>query len=396
MVTMKNNIVIVDGVRTAIGKYNGSLKDYKAAELGSIVIKEALIRAKVNSELVDEVVLGCVGQVAEDAFISRVAAIKAGLPIESTAITVNRLCSSGLQAIVTGAMEIQTGFANVVVAGGAESMDNLPFYLRKARFGYGMGHATMEDGLLLALSDPFTNAPMGTTAENIAAKFGISRQEQDEFALESQRRAGVAIAAGIFKEAIVPVKVKVGKEERIFDTDEHARPDTTIEKLTKLRPAFKESGTVTAGNSSGINDAAAAVVLMTEEKAKEMGLKPFVRIAGAAVAGVAAEIMGTGPIPAVRKLLKETGVKLDEVGLIELNEAFAVQAIVCIRELGLDINKVNVNGGAIAFGHPIGATGALLTVKLMNDMRRKKVRYGIETLCIGGGQGLAVLYELLA
>jgi acetyl-CoA C-acetyltransferase len=395
MLAMKNNIVIVDGVRTAIGKYNGSLKDYKAAELGSIVIKEALIRAKVDPKLVDEVVLGCVGQVAEDAFISRVAAINAGLPIESTAITVNRLCSSGLQAIVTGAMEIQTGFANVVVAGGAESMDNLPFYLRKARFGYGMGHATMEDGLLLALSDPFTNAPMGTTAENIATKFKISRQEQDEFALESQRRAGVAMAAGIFKDAIVPVKVKVGKEERIFETDEHARPDTTIEKLGKLRPAFRENGTVTAGNSSGINDAAAAVVLMTEEKAKEKGLKPYVRIAGAAVAGVPAEIMGTGPIPAVRKLLKETGVKLEEVGLFELNEAFAVQAIVCIRELGLDIHKVNVNGGAIAFGHPIGATGALLTVKLMNDMRRKKVRYGIETLCIGGGQGLAVLYELI-
>ena len=393
---MKNNIVIVDGVRTAIGKYNGSLKDYKAAELGSIVIKEVLKRAKVDPKSVDEVVLGCVGQVAEDAFISRVAAINAGLPTESTAITVNRLCSSGLQAIVTGAMEIQTGFANVVVAGGAESMDNLPFYLRKARFGYGMGHATMEDGLLLALSDPFTNAPMGTTAENIASKFGIGRQEQDEFALDSQRKAGIALAAGIFKDEIVSVKVKIGKEERMFDTDEHARPDTTIEKLGKLRPAFKENGTVTAGNSSGINDAAAALVLMTEEKAKELGLKPKVRIVGAAVAGVPAEIMGTGPIPAVKKLLKETGVKLDEIGLIEINEAFAVQAIVCIRELGLDVNKVNVNGGAIAFGHPIGATGALLTVKLMNDMKRKKIRYGIETLCIGGGQGLAVLYELLS
>lgn len=392
---MKNNIVIVAGVRTAIGKYNGSLKDYKAAELGSIVIKEVVKRAKVDPALVDEVVLGCVGQVAEDAFISRVSAINAGLPVESTAITVNRLCGSGLQAIVTGAMEIQAGFANVVVAGGTESMDNLPFYLRKARFGYGLGHGTMEDGLVLALSDPFTGSHMGITAENIAAKFKISRQEQDEFALESQKKGGAALNAGIFKDEIVSIKIKVGKEEKIFDIDEHLRPDTTMEKLAKLRPAFKENGTVTAGNASGINDAAAAVVLMTEEKAKELGLKPIARIAGAAVAGVPAEIMGTGPIPAVRKLLKETGLNLNEIGLIELNEAFAVQTIVCIRELGLDIHKVNVNGGAIAFGHPIGATGALLTVKLMNDMKRKKVRYGLETLCIGGGQGIAVLYELL-
>jgi acetyl-CoA C-acetyltransferase len=392
---MKNNIVIVAGVRTAIGKYNGSLKDYKAAELGSIVIKEAVKRAQVDPAWVDEVVMGCVGQVAEDAFISRVSAINAGMPVESTAITVNRLCGSGLQAIVTGATAIQTGFANVVVAGGTESMDNLPFYLRKARFGYGMGHGTMEDGLILALSDPFTGSHMGITAENIAAKFQIGRQEQDEFALESQKKAGVALNAGIFKDEIVPVKVKAGKEEKIFDTDEHVRPDTTMEKLAKLRPAFKENGTVTAGNASGINDAAAAVVLMTEDKAKELGLKPIVRIAGAAVAGVPAEIMGTGPIPAVRKLLKETGVTLNEIDLIELNEAFAVQSIACIRELGLDIHKVNVNGGAIAFGHPIGATGAILTVKLMNDMQRKNARYGLETLCIGGGQGIAVLYELL-
>lgn len=395
MFAMKNNIVIVEGVRTAIGKYNGSLKDYKAAQLGSIVIQEVLNRAKLDPQQVDEVVLGCVGQVAEDAFISRVAAINAGLPVESTAMTVNRLCGSGLQAIVTGAMEIESGAANVVVAGGTESMDNLPFYLRKARFGLGMGHATMEDGLILALSDPFTGSHMGVTAENIAAKFGIGRQEQDEFAMESQKRAGQSVTAGLFKDEIVPVKIKVGKEEKMFDTDEHIRPDTTIEKLAKLRPAFKENGTVTAGNASGINDAAAAVVLMTAEQAKEQGLKPWVRIAGAAVAGVSAEIMGTGPIPAVRKLLKQTGVKLEEIGLIELNEAFAVQALACMRELGLDSAKVNVNGGAIAFGHPIGATGAILTVKLMHDMRRKKVRYGLETLCIGGGQGIAVLYELL-
>jgi acetyl-CoA C-acetyltransferase len=392
---MKKNIVLVSGVRTAIGKYNGSLKDYKAAELGAIVIKEVLNRAKVDPKLVDEVVLGCVGQVAEDAFISRVAAMKAGLPVESTAVTVNRLCGSGLQAIVTGAMEIETDMANIVVAGGAESMNNLPFYLRKARFGYGMGQASMDDGLVLALSDPFTNKQMGTTAENIVDKFGISRQDQDQFALESQHKAAVALNAGIFKDEIVPVKVKIGKEEKMFDTDEHPRPDTTLEKLAKLRPAFRENGSVTAGNSSGINDAAAAVVMMTEEKAKELGLKPVLRMVGAAIAGVPAEIMGTGPIPAVKKLLQQTGLTLSDIDLFELNEAFAVQSLACIRELGLDTKKVNVNGGAIAFGHPIGATGAILTVKLMNDMQRRKARYAIETLCIGGGQGIAVLYEAL-
>jgi acetyl-CoA C-acetyltransferase len=394
---MKKNVVIVEGVRTAVGKYNGSLKDYKAAELGTIVIKELVKRSAIDPKLVDEVVLGCVGQVAEDAFIARVAAVKAGLPVESSAMTVNRLCGSGLQAIVTGAMEIQTEAADVVVAGGTESMNNLPFYLRKARFGYGMKHGVLEDGLILSITEPFTGLPMGSTAENIAAKYGITRQEQDEFALESQRRAGVALAAGIFKDEIVPVKVKVGKkEERIFDTDEHPRPDSTLEKLAKLRPAFKENGTVTAGNASGINDAAAALLLMSEEKAQALKLKPIVRVVGAAVAGVPPEIMGIGPILAIRKLLQQTGISLNEIGLIELNEAFAAQAVVCIRELGLDAAKVNVNGGAIAFGHPIGATGAVLAVKLMNDMRRKGVRYGVESLCIGGGQGIAVLYELLS
>lgn len=393
---MKNNVVIVAGSRTAIGTFNGSLKNHTAAELGSIVIKDVLKRAQIDPKLVDEVVLGCVGQVAEDAFVSRVAALNAGLPVESTAMTVNRLCSSGLQAIVTGAMEIQCGFADIVVAGGTESMNNLPYYVRQARFGYRMGHAELEDGLITALSDPFTRNHMGITAENIAEKYNISREEQDEYALGSQRKAAAAMEAGIFREEIVPVKVRVSKrEEKIFEVDEHPRPDTTKEKLAKLRPAFKEDGTVTAGNASGINDAAAVVLLMTEEKAKELGLKPIVRLVSAAVAGVPPEIMGTGPIPAVRKLLKKTGIKLDDIGLIELNEAFAVQSIACIRDLGLDTSRVNVNGGAIAFGHPIGATGAILTIKLMNDMQRKKERYGLETLCIGGGQGIAALYELM-
>ncbi|BCV21388.1 thiolase family protein [Moorella sp. Hama-1] len=390
------SVVIVSGARTAVGRFNGSLKDFKAAELGAIVIKEAVKRANIDPAQVDEVVMGCVGQVAEDAFLARVAAIKAGLPVESPAMTINRLCSSGVQAIVLGAMEIAMGFADIVVAGGAESMTNLPFYLRKSRFGYVMGHGELEDGLITALSDPFTRNHMGITAENVAEKHGITREEQDAFAFESQRKAALALKSGIFNDEVIPIKVKCGKnEERVFDTDEHPRPDTTLEKLAKLRPAFKKDGTVTAGNASGINDGAAAVVMMTEEKAKELGLKPIVRLVSAAVAGVPPEIMGIGPIPAVRKLLKRTGIKLDDIGLIELNEAFASQAIACIRELELDISKVNVNGGAIAFGHPIGATGAILTVKLMNDMVRKGVRYGLETLCIGGGQGLAVLYELM-
>jgi len=393
---MKGNVVIVSGVRTAIGRFSGSLKDLKAAELGGIVIREAVDRAGIDGKLVDEVIMGCVGQVSKDAFLARVAGIKAGLPVETSAMTVNRLCSSGLQAIVLGAMEIETGFADVVAAGGSESMTNLPYYLWKSQFGYVMGHRQLEDGLIAALSDPFYEYQMGMTAENVADKYGISREDQDYFAVDSQIKAARAIESGLFKEEIVPITVKVDKvREMIFDTDEHPRRDSTYEKLAKLRPAFKKDGTVTAGNASGINDGAACVIMMAEEKARELGLEPLVRVVEAAAAGVPPEIMGTGPIPAVRKLLKKTGISLDDIGLIELNEAFASQSLACIRELNLDVKKVNVNGGAIAFGHPIGATGAILTVKLMNDMRRKGVRYGLETLCIGGGQGLAVLYELV-
>ena len=391
----KEDVVIVAVARTAIGKYRGALKDKKAAELASIVIEEVINRSGIDPLQVNEVVLGCVGQVAEDAFISRVASLKAGLSLESTSITVNRLCGSGLQSIVTGAMEIMTGFAEVVVAGGTESMNNFPFYLRKARFGYDIGHGQLEDGLIVALSDPFTGTHMGVTAENVASKFNISREDQDEFALESQQKAIAAIDAGRFRQEIVPIKIRLGKEEVIFDIDEHPRRDSSLEKLAKLCPAFKENGTVTAGNSSGINDGAAAVILMGAEKAESLGLKPMARIVSAAVAGVPPEIMGIGPVPAVRKLLQRTGISCDEIGLIELNEAFAAQSIACIRELRLDPTKVNVNGGAIALGHPIGASGAIITVKLIYDMMRKGVHYGLTTLCIGGGQGLAVLYELM-
>lgn len=392
---MKENIVIVSGARTGIGSFGGSLKDFETTDLGAIAIKEAIKRAGISPEDVDEVVMGCVGQIAENAFMARVSSIKAGIPYEATALTVNRLCSSGLQAIVTAAMEIQSGFADIAVAGGGESMSNLPYYVRKGRFGYRMGHGELEDGLVTALSDPITRDHMGITAENIAERYQITREEQNAYAAESQRRATAAREAGKFKDEIVPVEVKVNrKETRIFDTDEYIRPDSTAEKLAKLRPAFKENGTVTAGNSSGINDCGAAVVVMKESTAKEKGIKPIVRILGAEVAGVDPAYMGTGPIPAVKKLIKKTGVSLDEVGLFELNEAFASQSIACIRELNLDPEKVNVNGSGISMGHPIGATGCIVTIKLMNEMVRRNERYGVATLCIGGGQGLAVLFEL--
>ena len=321
------DIVLVSGVRTAIGGFGGSLKDLSASELGAIAIREAVKRAGIAPEQIDEVVLGCVGQVAEDAFISRVASVKAGIPVEATAITVNRLCSSGLQSIVTAAQEITCDFAEIAVAGGCESMSNVPYYLRNARFGYRMGHGEFEDGLVTALSDPFTRNHMGITAENVAEKYHVTRDQQDQFALESQQKAAKAIAGGLFKDEIIPVKVKVSRtEEKTFDTDEHPRK-TTPESLAKLRPAFKKDGTVTAGNASGVNDAGAAVVVMTAQKAAALGLKPIVRLVDAAAAGVPPEIMGIGPIPAVKKLLKKTGVKLDEIGLIELNEAFAVAVL---------------------------------------------------------------------
>lgn len=392
---MKENIVIIAGARTAIGSFGGSLKDLEATDLGGIAIKEALKRAQVAPEDVDEVVMGCVGQAAENAFMARVSSIKAGIPYEATALTVNRLCSSGLQAIVTAAMEIDNGFCDVAVAGGGESMDNIPFYLRNARRGYRMGHAELEDGLVTALSDPITRDHMGITAENIAERYHISREDQDAYALMSQQRAAKARDEGKFKDEIVPVEVRVNKKEtKIFDTDEHIRDNTTLEKLAKLKPAFKAGGTVTAGNASGINDCGAAVVLMKEEEAKRRGRKPLVRIVDFAAAGVDPAYMGIGPVPAVRKLLEKTGLTLDDIGLIELNEAFASQSLACIRELGLDVNKVNVNGSGISMGHPIGATGCIITIKLMNEMVRRQEKYGIATLCIGGGQGLAVLFEL--
>lgn len=388
-------IVIVSGARTAVGKFGGSLKEFEASDLGSFAIKSAMERAGIAPADVDEVVMGCVATAAENAFMARLCSVKAGIPYEAGALTVNRLCSSGLQAIVTGAMEIRCGFADIVVAGGAESMNNIPYYVRKARFGYRMGHGEFEDGLVTALSDPFTRDHMGITAENIAAKYGITREEQDVYAANSQKKAAAARDAGKFKDEIVPVTYHINKKTTaVFDTDEFIRDDTTPESLAKLKPAFRKDGTVTAGNASGINDAGAAVVLMKESEALKRGLKPIVRVVDAAVAGVDPALMGTGPIPSTKKLLAKTGLTADDIGLYELNEAFAAQAICCIRELGLNPEKVNVNGSGISIGHPIGATGAMITVKLMNEMVRRQERYGIATLCIGGGQGLSVLFEL--
>lgn len=391
---MKEPVVIVSGARTAIGKFGGSLKDFEASDLGAIAVKAAMERAGITPDEIDEVVMGCVGTAAENAFMARLCSVKAGIPYEAGAQTVNRLCSSGLQAIVTAAMEIECGFADHVVAGGAESMTNIPFYLRKARFGYRMSHGKLEDGLLTALTDPFSGSHMGITAENIARRYGLTREEQDAYAAMSQKRAAAARDAGLFRDEIVPVEVKVSKKETAtFDTDEFIREDSTAEKLAKLRPAFQEDGTVTAGNASGINDGGAAVVMMRESEAKSRGIKPIVRLVDAAVAGVDPAYMGTGPIPAIQKLLKKTGLNTGDVGLYELNEAFAAQALACIRELGLDMDTVNVNGSGISIGHPIGCTGAMITIKLMNEMVRRQVRYGIASLCIGGGQGLAVLFE---
>ena len=390
------DVVIVSYARTAVGTMGGKIRDIHAADLGAIAIREAVRRAGISSELIDEVIIGCVGQIAESAFIARMCAIRAGLSVNSTAYTVNRLCGSGLQAINSAVQQIQTGNADIVVAGGTENMDQFPYYIRKGRYGYRFGHSELEDGLLTALTDPFGRYPMGMTAEIVAERFNISREEQDMFALESQTKAIEAIDKGYFKEQIVPVEVKAKNGEVIvFDTDEHPRRGTTLEKLSKLKPAFKEGGSVTAGNSSGINNGAAALVLMSSEKAKELGLKPIAYVREHALAGVDPEIMGFAPAPAVKKLLQKTGLTVDDIDLMELNEAFAAQAIAVLKDLEIDKKKVNVNGGAIALGHPIGATGAIITVKLLSELRRRGLRKGICTMCIGGGQGIATLFELV-
>ena len=386
-------VVLVSGCRTAIGKLSGAFQKMPASDLGAAVIKEAVSRAGVAPDQVDQVILGCVGQVMEDAYISRHAAVKAGLPIEVPAYTVNRICGSGLEAINTAARWIQSGDASIIVAGGAENMTMMPYYVRSARAGYRLGHGELEDGILHMLGDPFSKEHMGITAENLAEKFGVTREEQDEVALRSQQRATAAIEAGRFRDEIVPLEVKVGRKTEIFDTDEYPRPDADMESMAKLRPAFKKDGVVTAGNASGINDGAAAVVVMSRTKADELGIKPRLRMVARAEAGVEPAVMGMGPIPAVRKVMDKAGMQVDQMDVVELNEAFASVAAACSKVLGFDVEKTNPNGGAIALGHPVGATGAILTVKLMYELERSKGRFGLVSLCIGGGQGIATIFE---
>ncbi|GAF27035.1 acetyl-CoA acetyltransferase [Moorella thermoacetica Y72] len=391
------DVVIVSGVRTAVGTRGGSLKDIHQADLGAMVIKEAVRRAGLEGNQVDEVIVGNVGQVAESGFIARMCSLKAGLPLETTAFSVNRQCGSGLQAINSAVQEIQSGNAEIVVACGTENMNQLPYYVRRARYGYGFGHGQLEDGLLTILTWPLGPYPNGVTAENIAERYHISREEQDAFALKSQQKAEAAIKAGKFVDEILPVEVPAGKREtRMFAQDEHPRFGLTMEQLAKLKPAFREGGTVTAGNSSGINDGAGAVVLMTAEKANKLGLKPLLLIRSQAVAGVDPDVMGIGPAPATMKAVEKAGLTLADIDLFELNEAFASQSIAVMRILGLPEEKVNVNGGAIALGHPIGATGIILTVKLQKEMVRRQAKYGIVTMCIGGGQGIATVFENIA
>jgi acetyl-CoA C-acetyltransferase len=392
---MRDDIVIVSAVRTAIGKYGGSLKDVSSGHLGAIVIKEAIERAQISPEQVDEVIMGEVRQSTESSNMARVAALRAGVPESSPAFTVNRLCASGMQAITSGVQQILSNQAEIIVAGGAENMSRTPIYIRNARFGG--DQVTLVDSNLEAGQQPIEiygdKLSMGVTAENVAEKYNISREDQDAFAYESQRRAAAAIEAGKFKNEIVPVTVKERKSEFVFAEDEFPRPNTTLETLGKLRPVFKKEGTVTAGNACGRNDGAAAVVIMKQSKAEALGLKPLARIVDWATAGVSPEIMGIGPVPAVRKLLDRTEKDLADIDLIELNEAFAAQSLACIRELQVDPEKVNVNGGAIALGHPLGATGARIVTTLLYELIRSEKQTGIATLCIGGGQGMAIMIE---
>jgi acetyl-CoA C-acetyltransferase len=389
-------VVIVAGARTGVGTFAGQFSEIPAAQLGSVAIKAALERAGIEGNQVDGVVFGCVGQVGKDAYVSRAAAIGAGLPVEVPAFTLNRLCGSGLQAINSATQEILSGNSEIMVAGGTENMTRYPYLLEKARMGYRMGDGSLIDNMTTVLSDPFTNNHMGITAENLSEKYNISREDSDAFALRSQQLTDAAIKAGYFASQITPVVIPQKKGDPLqVVADEHPRPQTTMDGLAKLKPAFKSGGVVTAGNASGINDAAAAVVLMSAAKAQELKLTPRLRVVAQAVVGVPPEIMGIGPVPAVQKVLKNAGMTVDQIDLFELNEAFATQAVCCARELGLDMDKVNVNGGAVALGHPIGATGAILTVKIMYELERRNARYGIVTACIGGGQGIATIFENL-
>jgi acetyl-CoA C-acetyltransferase len=387
-------VVVVSGVRTAIGDYGMTLKDFPATKLGAIAIKEAVARAKIDPATVGHVVMGSVihGE-ARDMYLSRVAAIDAGLPVGTPCLTVNRLCGSGLQAIVSAVQHLMLGDCEVAVAGGAESMSRAAYFLPAGRWGQRMGDAAVVDAMTGALHDPFGHGHMGVTAENIAAKYGFSREQQDEFAVASHKKAANAIDQGFFKNQIIPIEIKTKKGVEAFITDEHVRKDLRPEDMAKLKTVFKKDGTVTAGNASGLNDAGAAVVLMSAEHAKKNNIKPMARLVAYAHAGVEPQVMGLGPIPAVKKVFQKSGLKPADIDLVESNEAFAVQAMAVTKDLGLDPAKVNPNGGAVALGHPIGATGAILTVKALYELERTQKRRALVTMCIGGGQGIAAIFE---
>jgi acetyl-CoA acetyltransferase family protein len=393
------DIAIVSGARTPMGRYCGKLRDFTAMELGAIASKAAIERAGLEPKDFDHAVFGNAQQTSGDALYgARHVALRAGLPIETPALTVNRLCGSGMQAIVSGAQMIQTGEANVVLAGGMESMSQAPHVIRGARWGLGLGEGKLEDSLMVALLDTYCGLYMANTAELYGEQQGITRQMQDEFAMRSQRCADDAYKAGRLQEELTPVPLKNSRGEptgEMFTEDDHRRPQTTMEGLAKLKPAFGKNGTVTAGNASGIVDGGAAVVLMSIENALKRNLKPLGRLVGWGIAGVDPKIMGRGPVPATKIALQKAGLTLDYLDLIEVNEAFAAQYLAVEKELGLDREKVNVNGGAIALGHPLGATGTRLVITLLYELKRRNKKYGLATACIGGGQGIAVIVESL-
>ena len=396
---MAKKVVLAGAVRTPIGKMGGALSTVSAPDLGSIVIKEALNRTGIPADQVDEVLMGCVIQAGQGQNVARQASLKAGVPVEVPAVTINVVCGSGLNCVNLAATKILAGEADIVIAGGMENMSKAPFALLDGRYGYRMGYPMMPSNLVDtmvndALWDVFNNYHMGITAENVAEQWGITREELDEFAAASQQKASAAIEAGVFKDEIVPVEVKQRKKSIIVDTDEGPRPGTTAESISGLRPAFKKDGIVTAANSSGINDGAAAVIVMSEEKAKELGVTPMATWVAGALGGVDPSIMGVGPVAAVKKVLAKTGMSIDDFDLIEANEAFAAQSIAVAKDLGFEgSDKLNVNGGAIALGHPVGASGCRILVTLLHEMNKRDAKKGLATLCIGGGMGCATIVE---
>jgi len=394
---MAESVVILSGARTAIGSFDGSLSSIPPIELGAAAAKAAIDRSGVDAEEIDQAVFGnIIHTEPRDMYLSRAVSIAAGVKLDTPALTLNRLCGSGLQAIISGAQSIMLGDASTMLVGGAESMSRSPHATRSIRTGHKMGDLAFTDMLIGVLSDPFDGAHMGVTAENVAKDKGISRETQDKIAVESHRRAINAIDKGFFKDQIIPIEVKSRRETVSFDTDEHPRRDATLDGMASLRPVFQKDGSVTAGNASGINDGAAALVLMSETAAQKAGRTPLARIVGYAHAGVDPTRMGIGPVPAVRRLLERTGLKIEDFDVIESNEAFAAQACAVANELGFDPEKLNPNGGAIALGHPVGATGAILTVKTVYELRRTGKKLGLITMCIGGGQGIAMAVESLA